>query len=637
MRIDLTVLKRRLLQVMLPLTLTLLFLGHTFLLVWWLNAHVLPNGYQNEIFHLGNALDLYNAFVAADGRLIHDLLFTQYWPPLHYLASFPFLWVEISRDSFVLSNLFFLAILVFTTYQLGKSLENRAVGLLAAFLVTFFPSIYGNLRHFEPNVPLTAGVTASLWLLYQSHRFAHRTRSILFGLVVGLTMMVDRISGAFFVVLPALVELISTLRRESSWRSPRFRASVINACFSVLAALLVCGYFYAHFFRLYSEEILPQAVQGEILSTGEQSEFRPPLAWSTLLFYPNSLLDSQVGFGLGLLLLPALLWCVKSGGRLRLLWSWLLLPILLFTIIQKKQLYYTIPVLPAFALLVAVGLLRVRARVRAVWVSVVLLVALHQLLVTSLDLRLLPDRFLLPLSQPRLVELSMLGGRSLFPEPWVAPRYPQSYPPNTDNLRVPEILAAVSAERGQLPGFRVETFSEDTFFFEGYLTFFIRTRHPDAIVNGLIQNPQGFYENLRLLDVFVYVTPGPRAFPSAESIQAIVQSRGQMRDFEGLPITSVLQVQASRLRLKSRLELGNGATAYVYGLKGWQELGAGPAGPAAPAAAPAAPEAGPAAPEAAPAAPEAAPAAPEAAGAPSGGESPSAAPRGEKTPSPQVP
>lgn len=571
MRIDLNVLKRRLTLAMTPVALTLLLVGHTSLLLWWLRAHVLPNGYQNEIFHLGNALDLYNAFRSGELRLLHDLLFTQYWPPLHYLASFPFLLVEISRDSFVLSNIFFLSLLVLSTYQLGKRLESRAVGLLAAFLVTLFPSIYGNLRHFEPNVPLAAGVTTSLWLLFLSHRFAHRGRSIGFGLAVGLTLLVDRISGAFFIVLPAFIELVAALRRESSWRSPRFRASLINAGWSVVAALLVCGYFYAHFFRLYSEEILPQAVQGEILSTGEQSEFRAPLAWTTLLFYPNSLLDSQVGFGLGVLLVPALGGALRVAGRLRLVWSWLLVPMLLFTIIQKKQLYYTIPVLPAFALLVSVGVMRVRPRLRALWMAAICLVASHQLLLTSLDMRLLPERILLPLGQPRLIDLSWLGGRSLFPEPWVSPRYPQSYPPNTDDLKVPELLDAVSAERGLLPGFRVETFSEDTFFFEGYLTFFIRTRHPDAIVNGLIQNPQGFYENLRLMDAFVYVTPSQRAFPSAESIQDIVQSRGQVRDFEGLPITSVLHMQAERLRQTARFELGNGATAYVYGLKSWQE------------------------------------------------------------------
>lgn len=593
-RIDPIVLARSLAKGLPVLVLMVLLGAQAWGLTVWLQAHVLPNGYQNEIFHLGNALDLFSALRQHDLRLVHDLLFTQYWPPLHYLSAFPFLSFGIERDHFVYSNLFFLLLLLYTVYRLGSRLESRGAGVLAAVLVSLFPAIYGNLRHFEPNVPLTALVSLSLWWLLLSHRFAHRRYSVLFGLAVGLTMMVDRISGAFFVVLPAGLELLIALSQER-WSvrtralSPRARQLLLHLGLAVLMSLVVCGYFYFNFFRLYTEEILPQAVAGEILSTGEQSEFRAPFALTTLLFYPNTLLDGQVGFGLGLLMLPGLVMSLfRSDRRLRLLWIWLLTPLMLFTIIQKKQLYYTIPILPAFALLSSIGMVRwLEGRLRLgrvgeglslrlpglLSIAGVLLIGCHQYALTSFNRPILPERVMLPVGRPVLLDLSWLGGRSPFPVEWVSPRYPQSWPPVRDDLRVPEILAGLQDVRGTLPAFRVETFSEDSFFFEGYLTFFIRCAHPDAIVNGLIQNPQGFYENLRLMDAFVYITNGRRTFPTPESIQSLVVSRGQMKDFEGLPITSVLLGAESRLELKSTLPLGNGATAYVYGLKPWSAGG----------------------------------------------------------------
>lgn len=577
--------------------LILLLLGHSVALYVWLKAHVLPNGYQNEIFHLGNALDLYNAFRGRDWRLVHDLLFTQYWPPLQYLASFPLLAFELSRDSFVLSNLAFLALLVWAVYRIGTRLESPAAGVLAAVLVSFFPSIYGNLRHFEPNVPLTAMVAASLWWLLLSHRFAHRGYSVWFGFFAGLTLLVDRISGAFFLFIPAGFEFLMALYADRRWQKARAQRALINALLALGMCLLVCGYFYVNFFRFYSEEILPQAVQGEILSTGEQSEFRPPLAITTLLFYPNTLLDSQVGFGLGLLLLLPLLLVVWKGGRLRLMWLWLLSPVVLFTLIQKKQLYYTIPILPAFAILASIGLLRLgmgtgmmtgAQRTGRDWISFVLSlgwgmgilgVAFHQFMLTSFGQPILPERVVLPV-KPILLDLSWLGGRSRFPPDWVSPRYPQSWPPVTDDLQVDEILTSLRQVKSVFPTLRVETFSEDSFFFEGYLTFFVRCAHPDAIVNGLIQNPQGFYENLRLMDAFVYVTPSKRAFPTEESIREIVRMRGQFKDFENLPIVSVLLSQENKLEALSHHVLGNGSTAHVYGLKPWSALPNPPSTPA---------------------------------------------------------
>jgi len=558
--------------------LVFLFAAHAAGLVHWLHRNTLPNGYQNEIYHLDNALELWVAWQERAWVLLHHLLFEQYWPPLHYVVAFPFLAVDLSRDSFVYANLVFLALLFFSVYRLGTLLHGRTTGLIAATLVGFFPSIFGNLRHFEPNVPLTAMVAFSILVLMDTQRFARTRQSILFGLCAGLTMLVDRLSGIFFLAMPALHMMLSGLAQRSGARSARRRTVWTNVGLAVVAGLVVCGYYYVNFFQYHRQEVLSQVAAGEILDTGERSEIRDPFAPTSLLFYPLTLLDGQAGFALGLLTAMGLILVLLRGERRQyLFWTWMLAPLIVFTFIQKKQIYYTIPLLPAFAILGAAGWMSLRSRLlRTVVVVLALVLGVAQYDVLSFGSGLVPERLVVGRGvSPRVVDLSLLVGRSPIPPEWVSPRYIQSQPPIDEDFKVPRIVDAVREARGSLPRFRIGTFSEDSLFFEGYLTFFLRCAFPHAIVNGLIQNPEGFYENLRLMDVFVYVTPSRRQFPTPESVRDVMAERHALEDLEALPILSVLEAQAHKWELRTSLVLSTGVRVFVHGLRPWQEPSGG--------------------------------------------------------------
>lgn len=553
----------------------LLLCGLHVLILWrWLEAHVLPNGYQNEIFHLDNALELYLAVLRWDRHVLHGLLFEQYWPPLPSLVGLPFMhFGELSRNGLVLSGSVWLCGLLLGVYLLGARVSSRTTGWLAALLLALFPSIYGNLRHFEPNVALTATCVLSLYALVRSHHFVHRGWSVCFGLSAGLALLTDRLSALFFLLGPcALVAWEALLGGKHPVRR---RRRVIGAlCLAGVACLAVCGYFYWNFFRLYTSELLPQATVGEILSTGERSEFRDPWALSSWTFYLATLLDSQVGFGLGLLLLPGLFLALRRpepGSRV--LWVALGVPLLLFSLIQKKQLYYTIPLLPWVALLAAEGIGRVRGTLKGVWIGGLLLVGTHQLLLTSFGMPILPERVVVPLSVPVLLDLGWLGGRSPLPEAWVSPRYPQSTPPMREDLRVPELLHALGQVKPTPPGFRILTFSEDSLYFEGYLSFFVHAAYPHATVNGLIQNPIGFYENLKLLDALVYVSTTDHTFPTEGSVREALRARGQERDLSDRPILAHLLALEPHLEAVASLPLSHGAVVHVLRRKGWGSRG----------------------------------------------------------------
>jgi hypothetical protein len=80
-----------------------------------------------------------------------------------------------------------------------------------------------------------------------------------------------------------------------------------------------------------------------------------PLTGAALLYYPRTL-PTQLGLLAGLLLLWGL-WALRKNRTARpLLWLATLGPFVVFSLIQNKNLRYTLPILPAAALVAAIGL-----------------------------------------------------------------------------------------------------------------------------------------------------------------------------------------------------------------------------------------------------------------------------------------
>lgn len=89
-------------------------------------------------------------------------------PPLYQLLSVPFIYLfGRSEDTAVVVNILFLAMLIVSTYHVGRLVKNGKAGLLAALVVSSFPPII-NISHWHlPHAALPACVALSLWLLLE--------------------------------------------------------------------------------------------------------------------------------------------------------------------------------------------------------------------------------------------------------------------------------------------------------------------------------------------------------------------------------------------------------------------------------------------------------------------------------------
>jgi len=521
----------------------------------WHSLNGLMDGTQNEVFHVDNALNLWDAtaWVGRDSTDIQHYLYAPPWPPFLYIFAWPFLAIwGASHEALVMSNLGHLTILLAAVYLLGSHLRDQKTGLMAMCLVMVYPSITGNLVRFEPNVALTAWVTFGAYALLRSRGFSDLRWSVLFAAVSACGLLVDRVAYAFFLVGPSVFVLVSGWRK--SGHDPRLR----NAGIALLVLCLGCGWWYWHFFQSGFSELFEQVGTGNIDSRGAHTELRSPLALETWLFYPAVLLDAQAGLIPGLLCLcgiSAFLWKPTRNEHVLL---WLVLSsVLIFTFIQKKQVYYTVPVLGAMAVLSAAWL-RDLGR-RGWWVfGITCILGVHQIALRTSGQGLPLPTFL----------SSGLGAPVVLPDAWVDRSYPQAKRPMGLSLPVDEILQALPIDEvlGQEPVNReIYLFSEDHVWTEDYAVLHFRERLPERIVWRLIGNPARALENFKSQAVALVQISHDEitGWPTAEQILQAQRMDKHPENAENMPLGELMQTSERHFREVKRFRW-EGAQAVVW-------------------------------------------------------------------------
>jgi hypothetical protein len=298
----------------------------------------------------------------------------------------------------------FLGLGMLGTYLLGRRVGGDLVGGVAAVLFGTAPFVVFSALRFQLDLPLAAFVAVSLWALTTTDSFTRRTPALLTGMVFGLGLLTKASFPLY--VLPAV---IVSLRR--------FRQSGVlaHASHTLAVATIVALPWYGP--RAFG--ILTQ-VGARAGRQAAESGHPDPLTWMGLSFYPTWIVP-QLGVVTVLLMLAGLVVAVRRG-QVGLVAS-VLVPFTLCALIQNKNLRYTLPILPAAAVVAGLAFGALGPRLRRGAGAVVAIGALLQVGATAFGVPPSP---------------SILRG-----VPWL-----MASAPSTDDWRQREVLAVLMRESG---------------------------------------------------------------------------------------------------------------------------------------------------------------------------------------------
>ncbi|MBU9889698.1 MAG: glycosyltransferase family 39 protein [Candidatus Omnitrophica bacterium] len=337
----------------------------------WLSMNQRPP-VDDEAMHLLSALKYTFLFVSFPFRW--DLILTVdfVYPPL-----FPFLAALISRllgvsgiAFFVMNNIFFLGIAFLSLYGIGIKLGDRRLGVLAAFILALCPMFFQLSRMFMLEIPLIAMVTLSLWLVLRSDGFRHTSWSVLAALAVGCGMLTKQ-SFIIFWVGPALYSFLNARALADSQGK---RRQFLNIGLLATLGMAVLFYWYAENWNS-KFHIMTALVKYQRDPASSFSFF------ASLIFYLKVLVRDQMSWFLGGVCVLTMLTRSKKLLAPPLLFAliWFMVPYVVLSLFPNKLHYYTMPSLPAAALITSFGLLSIpRAVPRRIAVTVLLCFAFFQ-------------------------------------------------------------------------------------------------------------------------------------------------------------------------------------------------------------------------------------------------------------------
>lgn len=438
------------------------------------------------------SLRYYDAFANFDSNFIsrfNDI--SQYRPPLLMLSSLPFYLVfGRSTDVAVMTNILYLVILVLSVYGIGRRIHSKEVGLMAAFIVSVFPIIFGLSRSYWQDFPLTAMVSLSTYLLLRTDYFRDKKFSILFGLSIGLGMLTK---WTYFVFLagPFLYLFILSLKISEESGKER-KKPILNVMVAILVGMVLASFWYI-------PNGLDVATKLLGLSTGitgkgdEATRFQqlgesigPSGTLKSLLFYGGMLINEQVGFFFaGLFLLFTVLLLKRERGKpLWMLLLWIVIPVVAFTLIKNKTTRNTVPMLPAMGLILSWGIMSIKASWKRITVTlIILLIGLFHYLTLSYGSTFFPKK--LALTTP--------VGEIIFYEQYENRSY-AIFRANQGDWKAEEIVNRINMDRGDKKDIHIVLLPRDAFTwmameYTSYLkelpfTFIGAVNSPEAVLKA---------------------------------------------------------------------------------------------------------------------------------------------------------
>jgi len=271
-------------------------------------------------------------------------------PPLQFFSTSMFYRLfGPSKTTAVLSNLIWIYILIYSTFLIGKEIQNKQAGILAVMILLSFPMTLGMTRMNMTEVSEIAMVAASILALIKSEKFSKRIPSTIFGICIGLGILTK---GAYpvFIIGPLII-VFST----EAFIKPRRSTQFSNIGLSLIIGCIIGSLWFTpkKFFIRFS------ALQDFSFAPANNLEMG---YLKGLILYLYSLIDFSLSY-IGYLIIPSFAMAlIMRQDKHKILLSWMIVPVLILNLFPWRTARYLFPILPSIALLISIWLTNIKSR-----------------------------------------------------------------------------------------------------------------------------------------------------------------------------------------------------------------------------------------------------------------------------------
>ena len=304
--------------------------------------------------HISAGYDYYHSLAHGDFATFTRDFFASphYYAPLVHLTSAAlFLIFGATRVSGIFVNLVSLGVLLVSVEWLARRLycetpagvtNSRIAGagmpVVAALLATSYHFPAWLLHDAFLDYPLIAIVTASIALLVRAGDFSSSGTAAAFGVAAGLGALTKQ-TYPFFLWLPFLYAAVRVILKGS-------RRSRLNLLLALTIAAAVAAIWYVP----HANDVIQIYRVNRQAAVNENEA--PLLSFLSLVNYLFGLASPQIQVPFALLFVASVSYtALRRRRETTVLYLWLISGILTFTFIANKDMRYTVPVLPAAALI----------------------------------------------------------------------------------------------------------------------------------------------------------------------------------------------------------------------------------------------------------------------------------------------